>query len=200
MSYKKIYIFSLLIGLVIGLIIIVVVKNYSTLNDKQRTSVIRPGWVEVAPPTRLFKAYFPVSPERVKVELPIPGTDDSLIQESHIATDVKGNVYRIVTFIYPRPFSTEQTDEVLDAALQGMATIVPGNTILENTIAVFDELPAKMFMIQDKDGRYHHGELFLKGRVLYQVFVTYDGGDLVEEDLQYFLDSITPTVDAEPVL
>jgi len=197
MSYKKIYILSVLIGLIVGMIVIVVVKYSSTPGN---TSATLPGWVEVTPPTRLFTASFPVSPERTETELPIPGSDYSLIQEFHTAIDGKGNIYHIATFVYPQPFNPEQADDLLDAALQGMATAAPSSTILESTKAKFNDLPAKMFMIQDKDGHYHQGELFLKGRVLYQAFITYDGGDLAEADLQHFLDSITPTADTEPAL
>lgn len=199
MSSKKIYFISVAVGLAIGLIVIVAVKYSPPPGAQQpRTAATFPGWVEVAPPTRLFTASFPVSPERTKEELPIPGTDYSLLQESHVATDANGNVFRIVTLVYPQPFGAEQADEVLDAALQGMVTAVPGSTLLEATSAKFDDLPGKLFIIQDQAGHYHQGELFLKGRVLYQAFITYDGGDLVEDDLNHFLDTITPTVDSEP--
>ncbi len=196
MSSKKIYFFSVLAGLFIGLIVIAVVKYYPKASVAQKAaSVVLSGWVEIAPPTRLFTANFPVSPERTEAELPIPGTDYSLTQEFHVATDAKGNVFRVVTFIYPQPFSAEQTAEVLDTALNGMVGAVPGSTLLENTNAKFDDLPAKLFMIKDSNGYYHQGELFLKGRILYQAFVTYDAGDISEDELNYFLDSVVPTGD-----
>lgn len=198
MSYKKIYLISVIAGLIIGLGVIVVVKfSSSTPIVEQSSSGNFSGWVEVAPPTRLFTASFPTSPERTEDELPIPDTDYSLLQESHVAVDAKGNIFRIVTFVYPQPFGTEveQTDEVLGAALQGMVAAAPGSTLLEDTNVTFDNLHGKIFTIQDADGYYHQGELFLKGRVLYQAFVTYDAGDLSEEDLQHFLDTITPSVE-----
>lgn len=200
MSLKKIYFLSILGGLLIGLLVIAAVKYFPKSDSKQSTSVTRLGWVKVAPPTRLFTASFPVSPERTEAELPIPGTNYSLIQESHIATDGKGNVYQIFTFVYPKPFNEGEASAVLDTALQGMVAVAPGNKLLESTTAKFNELPAKLFMIQDRNSRYYQGELFLKGRVLYQAFITYDGGDLAEEDLKYFLDSITPTVDMKAAL
>jgi hypothetical protein len=198
MSSKKIYFISILAGLVVGLGVILAVKNFSSGPDAEKNiPVVLTGWVEVAPSTQLFTAKFPVSPERTEAELPIPGTDYSIIQEFHVATDVKGNVFHVGTFIYPQSFSAEQTAEALDAALHGMVTAVPGSALLENTNAKFDDLPAKIFMIQDKDGYYHQGQLFLKGRVLYQAFVTYEGGEISEDELNYFLDSFTPTTDVE---
>lgn len=202
MSSKKIYFISVLAGLAVGLGVILAVKNFASTpgaEEKQQkaAATLPSGWVKVAPATRLFTASFPVSPERTEAELPVPGTDYSIIQEFHVATDAKGNVFRIGTFIYPQQFSAEQTVEALDAALNGMVAAVPGSTLLENTNAKFDDLPAKIFMIQDKDGYYHQGQLFLKGRVLYQAFVTYEGGEISEDELNYFLDSFTPTTDIE---
>lgn len=181
----------------IGLVVIVAVKYFPMSGSKESAVVTHSGWVEVTPPTRLFTANFPVSPERAEAELPIPGTDYSILQESHVAIDGKENVFRIVTFVYPQPFSAEEANTVLDSALQGMIAAVPGSVLLKNTPAIFDDLPGKIFTIQDKNGYYHEGQMFLKGRVLYQALVTYDAGDVSEEELNYFLDSFTPTVDAK---
>src|SRR3989338_10554621 len=135
MSSKKIYFLSILGGLAIGLIVIMAVKYFPTLGSKQNATVSLPGWVEVTPPTRLFTANFPVSPERTETELPIPGTDYSLIQELHVAIDAKGNVFRVATFVYPKPFEIEQADKILESSLQGVVEAAPGSTLLEGTTA-----------------------------------------------------------------
>lgn len=197
MSQRKIYFLSALITFIVVVITIVVGKALSPRSTQQPIAAPAPkasenpafqNWVSVTPISRLYLARFPAGPEREEAEAPIPGSDFTLTQETYTAVDAKGNVYRVVTFLYPTSFENPQA--VLEPALQGMVNAVPGNTLVESKAATVDEgISALLFTIQDKEGYYHQGVLLAKGRVLYQAFVTYDNSDITDEEMEYFFDS-----------
>jgi len=178
----------MVVGLAIGLAVIAIV----TLREESPVSYNPDdfaSWISVQPDDSLFSARFPSSPQRLSQELPIANSDFSLVHTMHSASDDKGNIYQLATFMYPEPFDPEKAENILQTALDGMIEAVPGNTLLESKFYTYKEKPAMMFFIEDVNGNMHEGQMTFSDRVLYQLFVSHEPGALEDAEYGYFIDA-----------
>lgn len=148
-------------------------------------------WTTLAPPSGLFRAQFPSSPESTSQEIPVGDSGVTLLQEIHVAKDGDDNAYFVMAFTYPEAFDSAEAEAALRSALDGMVAAVPGNELIESKFASLSGAPALEFKIQNSGQFSYRGWLLIKDKVLYQAFVTYTEGTLSEESYQHFVDSVT---------
>lgn len=206
-SSTKLYAFGLIGGLAIALIAIATVYYFSPhtqtsdiVSNKISTATSSTvsfdeshfiAWHRIEPTDDLFQIFMPGSPSESRTDIPIKGSDISLMQENFSAQDEQGNGYFVTALIYPQPFSKEQTHTVLESALEGMRAAVTGNELRRADYTPFKDMPSVDFAIENGTQNYQ-GKLMIKGRVLYEVFVAYEDGHMPDESYLYFLKTFEP--------
>jgi hypothetical protein len=150
------------------------------------------AWPVFEAESGLLSVKFPSTPQHSGGELPIADSRASLQQDVYAANDAAGNTFFASSFIYPVAFDTKDPQSVLKIALNGMVGAASGGKLIDSSPGTFKGQPSLQFTIEDARGTLYQGELFCKGRVLYQVFTVYESGNLDDAEYAYFLNSFMP--------
>lgn len=180
----------MLVGFLIAIVIAIFVNQNGTTSDNGKYE----NWVILTPESKSFSARFPSSTQATTMDIPMPGSKDSIRQETVLSIDRAENVYYVITLAYPKTFKVDDPKELLAAGLQGMVSSVKGGKLIDSKDTTFKDLPALAFTIQSENGLHYQGVLTVKDNMVYQAFKTYLPETLSADDLNFFLASFNPGV------
>lgn len=189
MNARKLYLLGILVGLAVAGGLALIIRNRSGVPAPALDAGLFAAWVEVAPENGLFSARLPSAPQESHNSFPVPDSTETVVQDIYTVKDEQGNVYFISAAVYPVAFDPAKNEEALRGALDGMVGALPGGTLLSSQLLDFKGQTSLDFVIQDANKILHQGKLLIKGRILYQAFVSYEEGALEEEEYYYFLES-----------
>ena len=153
-------------------------------------------WITFNPKGENFSASFPLKPQAIKKNLPIPGSDDCLNYQEYQCATKEGRIYSVSYTTLPDSFLKWGDSLVLNGALKlimrelGMVELVGKDT---NTFKNFTSLDYEHYTKENETT----GTLVLVGKTLYKIEVTYPLNDRegVLDELSNFVESFEPVIE-----